>query len=164
MPLRQNRPQSRRPRTRPVGAYRRILVPVIGSEASEQAIDLACQLAAEHRASITVITVIELPAELPLDAHMIEEEADAKRVLSEAQAIGEAYGVSVITRIVRARMAGEAIVEQASRSEAEIVVLKAPCKRRSSQRTPIFGRTVNFVLKHAPCRVMVAAESADASD
>jgi nucleotide-binding universal stress UspA family protein len=33
----------------------------------------------------------------------------------------------------------------------------APRRDRSPRRGRIFGDTVDFVLKHAPCRVMVAA-------
>ncbi len=122
---------------------------------------IACQLAAEHRASVTAFTVIEVPSELPLDAHMIDEEEEAKQLLAEAQAIGDVYGVSVAPRVVRARWAGAAIVEEASKVASEIIVLRAPRTKRASRRAPIFGRTVDHVLKHAPCRVMVAAAQAD---
>ena len=58
-----------------------------------------------------------------------------------------------IDRVVRARHAGRAIVEEAERRQAEIVVLGAPRGRHRA----IFGNTVDYVLKNAPCRVMVAA-------
>ena len=49
--------------------------------------------------------------------------------------------------------AGRAIVDEATRRQAEIVVLGAPRGRHKA----IFGKTVDYVLKNAPCRVMVAA-------
>jgi nucleotide-binding universal stress UspA family protein len=61
--------------------------------------------------------------------------------------------VRVVERVVRARNAGRAIVEEADRRGAEIIVLGAPRGRHRA----IFGHTVDFVLKHAPSRVMVAA-------
>ena len=64
-----------------------------------------------------------------------------------------AYGVRTIDRVVRARHAGRAIVDEAARRQAEIVVLGAPRGRHRA----IFGKTVDYVLKNAPCRVMVAA-------
>jgi APA family basic amino acid/polyamine antiporter len=145
-------------RTPPVEglAYRRILVPVAGEE-SEQAIAVACQLAAEHGASVLALTVIEVRAELPLDAHMIDEEVEAKRLLAATQAIGDLYGVNVVPRTVRARAAGVAIVEEAIAAEAEIVVVRAARKERFGRRARIFGKTVDYVLKHAPCRVMITA-------
>ena len=144
-----------------VTAYRRILVPLADAKESERAIDIACRLAAEHGGSLTALTVIEVPIKVPMDAYMIEEEAEAKRVLDLARAIAHRYGVNVSARVVRARDAGEAIVEEASRANTEVIVLWAPRKRRSSSRARLFGGTVDFVLKHAPCRVMVTAASAD---
>ena len=74
-------------------------------------------------------------------------------MLDAARAIGAPYGVRIVARIVRARHAGRAIVEEAERRVSEIIVLGAPRGRHRA----IFGHTVDYVLKHAPCRVMVAA-------
>jgi basic amino acid/polyamine antiporter, APA family len=136
--------------------YRNILVPVSDALESEEAVDLAARLAAERRASIAALSVIEVPLELPLDARLPAEERGADALLDEARAIGDSYGVDVRGRIVRARNAGRAIVDEAERRHTEIIVMGAPRKGRGGRGT-IFGGTVDFVLKHAPCRVMVAA-------
>jgi APA family basic amino acid/polyamine antiporter len=135
--------------------YRSILVPIAPDAPREEAVDFACRLAAERRAAIAAITVIEVPLHLPLDARLPEEEERANRVLDEARSIGELYGVNVVGRLVRARSPGRAIVDEAERRHAEIIVMGAP--RERGRRRAIFGRTTDFVLKHAPCRVMVAA-------
>ncbi|HEY2940084.1 MAG TPA: universal stress protein [Gaiellaceae bacterium] len=138
--------------------YRNVLVPVVWRSESEEAVDLACRLATERGASIVALTVIEVPLQLPLDApQRPEAEERAHDLLDEARAIGDAYGVDVIGRIVRARRPGRAIVDEAERRNSEIIVMGAPRRdlRRRSGR--IFGDTVDFVLKNAPCRVMVAA-------
>ena len=44
-------------------------------------VGLAAELADDHGSTITAVVVIEMPAQLPLDAHMLEEEAAAKRTL-----------------------------------------------------------------------------------
>ena len=137
--------------------YRRILVPLVDDEESEQAVTIACGLAAEHGSSVSVLTVIEVPAELPLEAHMVEEEARAAQLQADAKAIGDLYGVNVAASTLRARAAGAAIAEQARADDVEIIILRAPRKRRLGRRAAIFGKTVDYVLKHAPCRVMVAA-------
>jgi APA family basic amino acid/polyamine antiporter len=138
--------------------YRNILVPVVGGPESDEAMDVACRLAAERRATIAALSVIEVPMELPLDAQLDEQEEQADEQLDEARAIGDSYGVNVVTRLVRARKAGRAIVDEATRRQSEIVVMGAP---RGGRRVgqAIFGETADFVLKHAPCRVMVAATS-----
>ena len=91
--------------------------------------------------------------ELRLDADLVRAEEEADRLLDEAHAIAEIYGVRNDERLDRSRHAGRAIVEDAERRQAEIIVLGAP----RSRHRQIFGATVDYVLKHAPCRVMVAA-------
>ena len=104
-----------------------------------------------------------MPLDRPLDAELPEEEKEANRQLDEARAIGESYGVNVTPRIVRARNTGRAIVDEAVRRGSEIIVMGGPRRvRLASGRRAIFGDTVDFVLKHAPVRVMVTAGRAAA--
>jgi APA family basic amino acid/polyamine antiporter len=120
--------------------------------------NVACRLATERGAAIAALTVIEVPLELPLDAGLPPEaELRAHDLLDEVRAIGDAYGVAVIGRIVRARRPGRAIVDEAERRNSEIIVMGAPRRDHGRQRGRIFGGTVDFVLKNAPCRVLVAA-------
>ena len=135
--------------------YRSILVPIIEGHESEEALEVACHLAAERGSTIVAVYVVELPLEVPLDAYVPHEVARADQLLDEARGVGDTYGVKVIGRIVRARNAGRAIVEEAARRNAEIIVMGTP--RKTRRRGPIFGRTVDYVLKHAPCRVMISA-------
>jgi APA family basic amino acid/polyamine antiporter len=134
--------------------YRNILVPVKPGRESEEAIDLACRLAAERQSTIAAVSVVVVPLELPLDTPLEAEEARADAALDAAAAIAELYGVGVTERFVRARSAGRAIVDEAERRTSEIIVMGAP---RSARQGGVFSDTVDFVLKHAPCRVMVAA-------
>ena len=142
--------------------YRRLLVPIVSGQPSDDALDVACGLAAERRSQILALFVIEVPLDLPLDAELPGEDERANRELDEAQAIGDSYGVAVTGRIVRARRAGAAIVEEAERRSSEIIVLGALRKLLTTGSRTIFGATVDYVLKHAPCRVMVAAADAPA--
>ncbi len=138
--------------------YRSILVPMAPGYPSDEAMDLACRLAAERRAAIVAATVVVVPLDLPLDAYLPEEVSEANDLLDEARAIGESYGVRVVPRLLRARRAGRAIVDEAVRRGSEIIVMGGPRRvRLATGRRAIFGDTVDFVLKHAPCRVMVAA-------
>jgi basic amino acid/polyamine antiporter, APA family len=134
--------------------YRSILVPVKPGRASEEAIDLGCRLATDRGASIAAVSVVVVPLELPLDSRLDEEEARADEALDAAAAIAELYGVDLTERLVRARSAGRAIVDEAARRQSEIIVMGAP---RAERRGAALSVTVDFVLKHAPCRVMVAA-------
>jgi APA family basic amino acid/polyamine antiporter len=143
--------------------YRRLLVPVLPGRASDEALDIAAGLAAERGAQIAALTVLEIPLHLALSAELPDEEAIANRELDEARAIGDSYGVSVVPRLVRGRNAGAAIVREAERRGTEIIVIGAPRKDLSRGKRAVFGRTVDYVLKNAPCRVLVTATAEEAA-
>ena len=137
--------------------YRRLLVPVISGQPSDDALDLACSLAAERGARIVALNVLEVPLDRPLSADMEELEDAANDELDEAIAIGDSYGVRVLDRLVHARAAGPAIVAEAEQRGTEIIVIGAPRKSLTRSQRAVFGQTVDYVLRHAPCRVMVTA-------
>jgi nucleotide-binding universal stress UspA family protein len=132
--------------------YRRIVVPIEGDDDSEIGVSLAAELAPERGGSITAVVVIEVPAELPLEAHMLEEEAAAREALEKAHAIAASRGVRLRERIVRARARGEAIVAEAEAVDADLVVIRAIPRGRKR----LFGKTADYVLRHAACRVLVS--------
>ena len=134
--------------------YRTIVVPVTRSAASEEALVAAARLAADRGATVVAVHVIEVPLHAPMSSQLPYRVQAAEELLDRARALLEEYGVRVITRIVRSRRAGDAIVEEAERRNAELVVLGAP--RRARGRAPVFGRTVDRVLRASPCRVLVA--------
>jgi basic amino acid/polyamine antiporter, APA family len=136
--------------------YRTIVVPAVRSNESEEALVAAARLAAERRATIAIVHVIEVPLERRLDQVTREEEDEADELLEQARALVETYGVRSVTRLVRARRAGPAIVEEAERRNAELLVMGAS-RRPARRRTAIFGQTVDHVLKASPCRVLLAA-------
>jgi APA family basic amino acid/polyamine antiporter len=133
--------------------YHSILVPVVAGDQSREAVEVAARLATERAGRIVLLRVIVVPLELPLDADLREQQSEADALLDVARATASVYGVRTIERIVRARHAGHAIVEEAGRRGTEIIVLGAP----RGMHKDVFGHTVDYVLKHAPSRVMVAA-------
>jgi basic amino acid/polyamine antiporter, APA family len=136
--------------------YRTIVVPVTRSAESEEALVAAARLAAERGSTVAVVHVIEVPLDLPLDVELPLDEEEADDVLDNSAALLESYGVRAVTRLARARSAGPAIVEEARSRDAELVILGAP-RTRPRPHGRIFGRTVDFVLKHSPSRVLIAA-------
>jgi APA family basic amino acid/polyamine antiporter len=142
--------------------YRNLLVPVIPGQPSDAAMDVACQLAAERRARIIALNVLEVPLDRALTDRFPELEASGNAELDEAVAIGDSYGVRVFTRLDRAHAAGPAIVAEADARNAEIIVLGTPRRHLDRRQTAVFGKTVDYVLKHAQCRVMIATEGATA--
>jgi nucleotide-binding universal stress UspA family protein len=91
----------------------------------------------------------------PFDAPMIDAEEQAEASLAEAKLMAADAGVTVKTKIVRARAIGEAISKEAGDNDVDLIVLgSAPRWRRQSR---FFSPTVDYVLRKAPCEVMVIA-------
>ena len=135
--------------------FSRILVPMKLGDIGEEMIATAVKLAQERGASVEALHVIRVPMELPIDAELVDEEERAEASLAEAKLLGADHGVEVIGETVRARSIGQAIVEEAERSGADLIVLgSAPRWRRQSR---FFSPTVEYVLKKAPCEVVVVA-------
>ena len=78
------------------------------------------------------------------------QELEADELLDErAGARRGATASAASSRLVRARIAGQAIVEEALRRNAELIVVGAPRGRRRASGQ-LFGRTADYVLKHSP--------------
>ena len=116
----------------------------------------AVALAKESGATVEAITVVQVPREQALDGPLppaVAEQADAS--VAEARALGEEIGVDVRAEAVNARSIGYAIVDEATRRQADLIVLgSSPRWRRQSR---FFSPTVDHVLRHAPCEVLVVA-------
>jgi APA family basic amino acid/polyamine antiporter len=137
--------------------YRRLLVPITPGQPSDDAMDVACRIAAERGARIVALSVVEVPLEQQLADVSPDLEARANRELDEAVAIGDSYGVRVVGRMERARSAAKAIVAEAEARDSEIIVIGSPRRRWTGSQAAVFGKTVDYVLKHASCRVLVTA-------
>jgi len=122
----------------------------------EEMVATAIALAKEGGVDIEAITVVRVPRRFPLEGKLPPEvAAKVDASLEEARALGEDHDVQVRTDVVRARSIGHAIVEEARAREADLVVLgSSPRWRRQSR---FFSPTVDFVLRRAPCEVLVVA-------
>jgi APA family basic amino acid/polyamine antiporter len=135
------------------GVYERILVPVKLGQIGEEMLATAIRLAEERGCSVRALHVIKVPLELPLDAELTDEEERAEASLAEAKLLAAEHGVEVEGEIVRGRAIGEAIVDQASGDGVDLILMgSAPRWRRQSR---FFSPTVDYVLRRAPCEVMV---------
>ena len=139
----------------PQAEFSKILVPVKLGEIGEEMIATAVKLAQERSASVVAIHVIRVPLDQPLDAELLDEEERAAASLAEATVLGDDLGVKVEVRSIRARSIGEAIVQAAEESGADLIVLgSSPRWRRQSR---FFSPTVDYVLRKAQAEVLVVA-------
>ena len=133
--------------------YDQILVPIVGSRISDEMMVLACQLATEKKSAVDGLYVIEVPLNLPLDARLTSEREKADKVLDTAARVADSFKVEFTPHVITARQAGRAIVEEADRRRSEVIIVGTARKRRVADRA--FGRTVDYVLDHAPCEVLL---------
>ncbi len=135
--------------------YLRLLVPLDTRHESFEALEIACRLAVDDGARITAISVIEVPPKLPLDARFDDDEEAARRLLEQAGATGDSFGVKIVPRLVRARDFGAAIVAEAISERSELIVVRAP--RSELALSPRLARTdpILHIVSGAPCRVML---------
>ncbi len=163
--------------------YGSILVPLFGTDFDDDIIQTAGRLAGhehddfddERGATIEALWVFEVPMSLPLDARLPDAQLQrAREALRRAKAVGEEYeGVEVATATVRARRAGQAIVEEARRRGVEAVVLAAEPPSRIRGGALLGGRgamdnfvgdVTKYVMGKATCQVILTAPPADADD
>jgi APA family basic amino acid/polyamine antiporter len=132
-----------------------ILVPMKLGEIGEEMVATAVKLAQERGAAVEALHVIRVPLDRPLDAELHDEEERAEASLLEAKLLGADHGVEVRGNTVRARSIGQAIVAEAERVGADLIVLgSSPRWRRQSR---FFSPTVDYVLKRAPSEVLIVA-------
>jgi APA family basic amino acid/polyamine antiporter len=139
----------------PEGEWERILVPLKLGPIGEEVLATALKLAEERGSTVDALHVISVPSSLPLDAELAEAEERAAASVAEASLLGHEHGLIVEGEIVRARSIGQAIVDAALERRADLILLgSAPRWRRQSR---FFSPTVDYVLRHAECEVMVVA-------
>ena len=134
-------------------AFRKILVPVIGTKADEEAIRLGCQLASKNKAKICVVYVITIKRALPLNAEIEPEIRKAEDILDRMEGVAEEEGYEIETDLIQARDAGPAIVDEAVEREVDLILIGIAYKTRFGQFS--LGSVVPYILKSAPCRVIL---------
>src|SRR5690606_17420736 len=91
----------------------KVLVPVAGNQADDEALRIAFSVTRRAKARIYVIYVIEVKRTLPLDAEIEPELDKGERVLDHAESLAEASDSTIETELLQAREVGPAIVDEA---------------------------------------------------
>ena len=133
--------------------FHKILVPVNGTEADDEAIKLACRLAKRDKGKIYAVYVVTQRRSLPLEAEIESEVKQGEEVLDHAENVAEEQDYEVETLLLQAREAGPPIVDEAVEQRVNLILMGVTYQRRFGQFS--LGNTVPYVLKNAPCRVML---------
>jgi APA family basic amino acid/polyamine antiporter len=152
-----------------------ILVPVFGTQLDDDIVSTAGRLAdaevekGERPPRLEVVYVAELPLTVPLDSPLPKElQEQAEKALDRAREVGDEYeNVEVTTKLVPARSIGAGIIEEARDKGVEVIVMggEPPTRIRGGAilggiggaRPEEIGEVTEYVLKRAPCRVLLTA-------
>jgi nucleotide-binding universal stress UspA family protein len=133
--------------------FNKILVPVTGTQADDEAIRLACRLTKKNKGKIWAVYVITIKRSLPLDAEIEPEIRKAEDILDHIAGVAEEEDYEIETDLLQAREAGPTIVDEAVEREADLILMGVIYKRRFGQFS--LGSVVPYVLKNAPCQVIL---------
>ena len=129
--------------------YESVLVAFEDRQYSREIVATAVKLAARRRRGIHVLVTITVPNNVPITADLPEEEALAQQTIDSARVVG-GRRVTGHYEKVRPGEAGRRIVDEAKAIRAR-AILMIPNPRGASP----LGRTLEYVLSHRPCRVIV---------
>ena len=103
------------------------------------------------------VHVVEVGFSLPLDADIASRSDEAQQILDHAELQAEQRKMRLEPVLLQAREVGAALVDEAMEREADLLVVGLPYRKRFGGDFAI-GRTIPYVLKHAPCEVWVVRE------
>ena len=93
--------------------FRKILVPVSGTAADDEAVRLACRLSKKHKGKIWAVYIIPVKRMLPLDAEIDSDIKPAESLLDHIEDIAEETDCEISTDLIQAREVGPAIIDEA---------------------------------------------------
>jgi Kef-type K+ transport system membrane component KefB len=137
-------------------APRRILVPTNGSLASRRAAQLAYTLAADGLPCVVIIHGLVPDSRgyaLDMERQMQHQQQIAQQMVDDLSAMGTTMGVHVGTHVRHAPDPETAILELARESEIDLIVLGTNV--RAGTERLYLGQRVEYILRHAPCPVLV---------
>ena len=133
--------------------FKKILVPISGTEIDEDTIRLACRLANKNKGKIWAVYVITVKRTLPLDAEIEPEIKNAEDILDHIEMIAEEEDYEVEAEALQAREVGPAIIDEAAERGINLILMGVKYKRRFGQFN--LGSVAPYVLKNSPCPVIL---------
>jgi len=150
--------------------YRRILVPVDGSLASNLGIREALKLASEQKAKLRLVHVVDElvvmsspDAIVPIDDVIGALKSSGKKVLEKSKALIERAGGTAETVLVErfGGRAADSIVAEAKKWRADLIVLGTHGRR--GVRRMVLGSDAEEVVRSSPVPVLLVRSKTDGS-
>ena len=133
--------------------FKKILVPVVGSEADIETVKLACRLAKKDKGKVWAVSVVAIKRALPLDAEIDSEIKKAEAILDKVEDVASEEDYEVETDVLQAREVGPAIVDEAVERGVSLILMGVAYKQRFGQFS--LGNVAPYVLKNSPCPVIL---------
>ena len=132
------------------------LVAVRGDANEDEAVKLAGELLNSSRSTLHILYVIEMERGLPLDAEVGASSAKGEQVLKHMESVAKRFKCKTEAHLLQARQAGGAVIQEAVDKKVDAIVVSMPY----NQQYGVFslGETVPYLLKNAPCRVILCRE------
>jgi nucleotide-binding universal stress UspA family protein len=138
-----------------------MVVPVSGGTIDSRLLDSVRRICYRQQVEVTLVYVVEVDQAMPLDAELPDEVNRGEMVLRHSadtlRSSLDPQSGQVFTELLQARAAGAAIVDEATDKNADVVIIGASLRRQYGRLT--VGDTVDYVLKHAPCEVIVIRQA-----
>ncbi|HBJ31908.1 MAG TPA: universal stress protein [Dehalococcoidia bacterium] len=120
---------------------------------------LACDLLESSRTMIHILYVIEVERDFPVDAEVTPAAAKGEQVLKDMESVARNYKCQMEAKLVQARKAGTAVVQEAVDKGVDAIVVGTSYKRPFGSYS--LGESIPYILKNAPCRVIVSRDPAE---
>lgn len=131
-------------------------MPITGTEADDDTIRMACWIAKRDKSRLFAMYVITIKRSLPLEAEIESETRRAEELLSHIEKIAEDEDYQLETDLLQAREVAPTIIDQAVERKIDLIFMGVRYHRRFGQFS--IGSIVPYVLKNAPCQVMLYSQ------
>ena len=133
--------------------FKKILVPVAGTDADKETIKLACRLAKRDKGQVLAVSIVTIKRALPLDAEIDSEIKKAEAILDKVEDAASEEDCEIETDVLQSREVGSAIVDEAVERGFSLILMGVTYKQRFGQFS--LGEAVPYVLKNSPCPVIL---------
>jgi nucleotide-binding universal stress UspA family protein len=149
--------------------YRRILVPVDGSDASQSGLEHAIALATDQKARVRFLNVVDEtvltmlmaePSAMPVDDVLESMRVEGRKVLDKALARAQRAGVEgeAVQMAGRGKNVSDVILAAARRWRADVIVMGTHGRRGLNRL--LLGSDAERVLRDAPVPVLLTRHTA----
>jgi nucleotide-binding universal stress UspA family protein len=136
--------------------FRRILVPITGTEADDETMRMACWIAKRDKCKLYAMYVITIKRSLPLEAEIESETKRAEGLLDRIEKIADDEDCQVETDLLQAREVAPTIIDEAVERKVDLILMGVKYQRRFGQFS--LGSIVPYIIKNAPCQVMLYSQ------